>query len=103
MKNKPMFDIAEKWLRGKGYDPVNPAAKPDEILDREATRKEYLKFMRQDVYEMLYHKGGVDEIWFLPDWQNGAGSALESRIAHFFDIPAHYIPKEIFQYETQSR
>jgi len=37
MKNKPMFDKAEVYLKSKGYSTINPAAKPNEILDRNAT------------------------------------------------------------------
>jgi len=96
MKNKPMFDIAEAWLKNNGYDPVNPTCKPGEILDRDVTEEEYLKFMRQDVYEILYNKGGVEEIWFLPHWFESRGSIFEYRVALFFGIKTKLIPKQIF-------
>lgn len=97
LKNKPMFDLAEAWLRKQGYDPVNPAAKSNEILDRNATEEEYLQFMRQDVYEILFNKGGVKEIWMLPGWSHSRGAYFEYRVATFFYIPIKFISEEAFR------
>ena len=90
MKNKELFDLAEAYLQSKGYDTVNPAAKPNEILDRDATPEEYLVYMKQDIYEILYKNGGVDELWLLPWWGESKGALFECKIAEFFNLKIQY-------------
>ncbi len=94
LKNKPLFDLAQKYLESKGYDVNNPAAKPNEILDREATEDEYLSFMKEDVFAILYKEGGVNEIWTLPDWWNSKGARFEILIGQFFKLPIQHLDME---------
>lgn len=94
MKNKPMFDKAERYLRKKGYGVINPASKPSEILDRDATEKEYLAYMKEDVYVILYNKGGVDEVWTLPNWWQSRGAVFECYVANFFGISIEHLTEE---------
>jgi len=93
MKNKPMFDRAERYLKKKGYDVINPASKPSEILNRDATEEEYTAYMKEDIYEILFHWGGVDEIWTLPDWFLSKGAAFEVYVGNFFNIPIKHLPE----------
>ncbi len=109
-KNKPAFDRAERWLLSKGYQNiVNPTAKPSEIFDHEATRDEYLAYMREDVFEILFNvpgippelkrrmikHGGVDEVWTLKNWWKSKGATFEVAIAEFFELGIKYFVKEI--------
>lgn len=94
MKNKELFDLAEAYLQDKGYEVVNPAAKTNEILNRDATEEEYLSFMAQDIFEILYKDGGVDEIYVLPKWHESKGAIFEVSVAAFFKIPIHGIKME---------
>ena len=102
LQNKPMFDKAEDYLRRKGYMVITPAAKPNEILDRTATEKEYLAFMREDIYAILYKNGGVNEIWTLPNWRNSRGAKFEVLVGKFFNIPIKHLTKGQL-YESKQR
>jgi len=100
MKNKRMFDLGEVFLKTLDYGIVNPASKPTEVLHRAATRSEYLEYMREDIFDILFdvwwfprwakrllvRKGGVHEIWLLPNWRKSKGANCEVYIGRFFDL-----------------
>ena len=81
---------AEKYyLIGMDSDPYNifRANVDERHLITEATEKEYLNFMRQDIFQILYNSGGVDEMCMLPGWRQSRGAMFEYRVAKFFKIP----------------
>ena len=95
MKNKPAFDAAQHWLELQGYLVINPTNKPNEILTREATPEEYYAFMRQDIYDILYKDGGVQEIWFLPGWEKSRGARYEMHTAKICGLKIKFVPQDV--------
>jgi hypothetical protein len=107
MKNKPCFDAAEKFLRDFGVrDVVNPANKPTEILERDATPEEYREYIREDIFDLLFdvwwlpscikrlllRRGGVTHLVLLPGWPESNGATLEVDIATVCGILVGELP-----------
>jgi len=91
MKNKEMFDAAQSYLEAQGFEVINPCNKESEILDRDSNEEEYLKYMREDIFAILFDRGGINQIWTLPDWWNSRGAKFEVFIAQFFRIPINHL------------
>ena len=108
MKNKKMFDAAEKRVKRSYFlEVINPTSKPTEILDREVTEKEYLLYMKEDIFDILFDiwwlpywikrslvkKGGVTFMVTLPKWKQSKGAKFEMNIAKFFKLRSWHLKK----------
>lgn len=70
--NFPAFNGTADWLRGKGYEVINPA----ESFGG-ATDKAWEDYMRVDIESLLQ----VDEVCLLPGWENSVGVKVELTVA----------------------
>jgi hypothetical protein len=97
--NFPAFDIAEKFLYGKGFVPVSPAmmdrlyegwgpAPPaDLVVDTELVAR----CMRRDVNALLdLRPENGDCLYVLHGWENSAGSKAEIAVARSIGLPIVY-------------
>jgi len=79
--NKEAFEKAEKLLREKGHQPINPHKIPDP--NKEYTYAEYMKI---DLRALLDCEG----IYMLNDWEKSKGACIENIVATIIDLKIFY-------------
>lgn len=74
------FARAERVLRRRGYEPVNPTkGEPD--------GKEWTWYMRRDIKKLC----DCDRICMLNDWPESKGATVENSIARELGMPVMYL------------
>jgi hypothetical protein len=74
--NLKAFATAERLLRARGHEPVNPV----EALDEENPSVDqalWVRYMKRDIPKLVT----CDAIYMLPDWELSRGALLERHIA----------------------
>jgi len=71
------FAAEEEYLRGEGYDPVNPMKLPHRH------DKRWTSYMRESLRALL----DCDAIWLLDDWEDSPGARLERELAARLGMP----------------
>lgn len=100
LKNVQSFLSAERELKKKKYNVVNPATKPHEQLNKIATRTEWQVYLREDLVNML---NGCTEIWMLPGWENSEGANFELQVAKKVGMKVQYFKKEDLNAEGSNK
>lgn len=75
-----LFEAAEKKLKIKGYEVVNPMTIPHEH------DKSWNSYMKADVKAMC----DCDEIFMLANWKDSKGAIIEWNIANFLGLKISY-------------
>ena len=73
------FAEAENKLRAGGYDPINPAANPEQ--------PSWVEYMKQSLKQLLT----CDAIALLDGWQQSKGASLEAHVAESLQMPKIYL------------
>jgi hypothetical protein len=78
-----LFAIADKELKEKGYETINPMALPHEH------DKSWHSYMKDDVKALC----DCDAIYMLSNWVDSKGAIIEHTIAIFLGISVYYETK----------
>lgn len=75
------FEIAEKKLKEKGFEVVNPC-----LIPLEQKEPCYADYMRADIRELI----SCDFIFMLKNWRFSRGARFERKTAKILNIPVFY-------------
>lgn len=81
-KARVLFARAEKELKLKGYNPINPMNLPH------CHDKSWHNYMREDIKALCE----CDAIYMLSNWTDSKGAIIEHRIALYLGLQVYYCP-----------
>jgi hypothetical protein len=82
--NFPAFHRDAAWLRGRGYEIVNPAE-----VNPDPTAK-WADCMKQDIAELVNCLG----VFMMPGWEKSKGARLEHYIATMLEMKIVYLVRD---------